>query len=211
MAKEFIDKNKTNVIILIALLTTITLVFFITITTLDNIKEFTLIIFTVQTLIAIFSLLYVKNKYTNDLKIQQRLTSKTINKKTNKLQIEMKELEKVNKNLYEIANTDFLTKTMNRRNFFITSQNKFNIAKNNNELLSVVMIDIDNFKKFNDTYGHNIGDKVLVLFAEKIKNNLTEKTIFGRLGGEEFALLISNTNLEDAIAKAEKLKKKLKK
>ena len=172
-------------------------------------KELILIIFFALAIIAIFILLYISNKYNKDLILQSKFIDKKIQEKTNELNIEIEELEKANKNLYKIAHTDFLTKTMNRRNFFIHAQKSFNFVQKNDQLLSVIMIDIDNFKKINDRYGHSIGDKVLVLFAEKIKNNITEKTIFGRLGGEEFALVVRNTNLEDSIKKAEKLKKKI--
>lgn len=176
---------------------------------LNDIKEFVLIMFLSLVSISIFILLYISNKYKNELKKEYESTDKIVEERTYQIKVAMKELEKVNKNLYDIAHTDFLTKTMNRRNFFIHAQNNFAIAQKNNQLLCVVMIDIDNFKKFNDKYGHSIGDKILVLFAQKIKKNISEKTILGRLGGEEFALVISNTNLEDSIAKAEKLKKKI--
>ncbi|MAD42281.1 MAG: hypothetical protein CL623_07810 [Arcobacter sp.] len=176
---------------------------------LNNTKELVLIIFLFLVSISIFTLLYISNKYKKELEEQYNSTDKIVEERTYEIKVAMKELEKVNKNLYDIAHTDFLTKTMNRRNFFIHAQNNFAIAQKNKQLLCVVMIDIDNFKKFNDKYGHSIGDKILVLFAQKIKKNISEKSIFGRLGGEEFALVISNTNLEDSIAKAEKLKKKI--
>jgi len=174
-----------------------------------DVKKFTLIIFLCLIVITIFTLLYIMNKYQKELKEQYESTDQVVEDRTHEIKIVMEELEKVNKNLYKIAHTDFLTKTMNRRNFFIHAQNNFAIAQKNDQSLCVVMIDIDNFKKFNDKYGHNIGDKILILFAQKIKKNITEKTIFGRLGGEEFALVISNTKLEDAITKAERLKRKI--
>ena len=172
-------------------------------------KNNILIIFICLILLAILSLFYIANKYKDILKGKEESTDEMIENKTSKLKLEIQELEKINENLYEIAHTDYLTQTMNRRNFFIHSQINFTQAKKNDELLCVVMIDIDNFKSFNDKYGHNIGDKVLVLFANSIKNNITEKSILGRIGGEEFALIIKNTNLEGAIKKAEKLKKKI--
>ena len=175
----------------------------------NDMKEFILIIFLSLVLISIFTLLYISRRYKTELKEQYESIDKIVNERTSELKTGLHELEKINKNLYDIAHTDFLTKTMNRRNFFIHAQNNFIIAEEKDQLLCVVMIDIDNFKKFNDKYGHSVGDKVLVLFAQKIKENITEKTILGRLGGEEFALVISNTRLEDAILKAERLKKKI--
>lgn len=179
------------------------------ITVLNDLKDSVLIIFLCLVLIAILALSFISSKYRDNLKEQHESIEDIIEDRTYDMKLTMNELKRVNTNLYEIAHTDFLTKTMNRRNFFIHAQNNFALAQTNNQLLCVVMIDIDNFKKFNDRYGHNVGDKVLVLFAQKIKNSISEKTIFGRLGGEEFALVISNTKLEDAILKAEKLKKKI--
>jgi len=157
----------------------------------------------------IIALIYLVYKYRKDLKSHNDLLEKRVEDRTIQLKNAMVELEKVNLKLYDIAHTDFLTKTMNRRNFFIHAQNAFAHTKKSNQELSALMIDIDNFKTFNDKYGHDIGDKVLVMFAQCIKDNIDEGDIFGRLGGEEFSLLIPNTNLEDAIKKAEKLKTKI--
>ena len=173
---------------------------------LNDLKGIILIIFVSLIIFVIFLVLFIQNKYKNKLISQYDLIDEKVVERTNQMKEEISELQKKNKNLYNLAHTDFLTKTMNRRNFFIHAQKHFLNAKKNNQLLSIVMIDIDNFKKFNDKHGHHIGDKVLFLFAQKIKNSITEKTIFGRLGGEEFALLINNTKLEDAIIKAERLK-----
>lgn len=175
----------------------------------NDLKDTLLIIFSCLLIIAIFAIIYISNKYNYELKKQFKKRDQAIENRTLKIKTEMKELEKENENLYDIAHTDFLTKAMTRRNFFINAQENFIYAEENDQLLSVIMIDIDNFKQFNDKYGHSIGDKVLVLFAKKIKDSITDKTIFGRLGGEEFALLIKNTKLEDAIIKAERLKKKV--
>lgn len=175
----------------------------------NKIRNNVLIIFICLVFLAILLILYLVNKYRNALKEKQESVDKIIENKTSEMKLQIQELEKSNENLYEIAHTDYLTQTMNRRNFFIHAQSNFSDAKKKDELLCVVMIDIDNFKNFNDKYGHSIGDKVLVLFANSIKNNITEKTILGRIGGEEFALIIKNTKLEDAIKKAEKLKQKI--
>lgn len=175
----------------------------------NEIKNNILIIFICLALLAILSIIYLVTKYKNSLKEKEENIHIMLENKTSKMKLQIEELEKSNENLYELAHTDYLTQTMNRRNFFIHAQSNFSDAKKNDELLCVVMIDIDNFKNFNDKYGHNIGDKVLVLFANSIKSNITEKTILGRIGGEEFALIIKNTPLEGAIAKAEKLKKKV--
>ena len=69
------------------------------------------------------------------------------------------------------------------------------------------MIDLDKFKDVNDTHGHDVGDSVLKLFVEEIKNNIRESDIFIRYGGEEFVLLLPNTDLENAKVITEKLRK----
>ncbi|MBO1928199.1 diguanylate cyclase [Thiomicrorhabdus sp. 6S2-11] len=74
---------------------------------------------------------------------------------------------------------------------------------------SMILIDIDHFKSVNDDYGHNVGDKVLVSFAEILKNTVRESDIAGRWGGEEFIVFCTETKLEDAVVLAEKLRAKI--
>lgn len=72
--------------------------------------------------------------------------------------------------------------------------------------VSVLMLDIDRFKQINDTYGHAAGDKVLVAFSELIRQSLRERDLFGRIGGEEFAMVLPNTSLDQAGLVAERLR-----
>jgi diguanylate cyclase (GGDEF)-like protein len=87
-----------------------------------------------------------------------------------------------------IATHDTMTGVYNRREFFRLAQEKFESNKDN---LFAVMIDIDNFKNINDQYGHYIGDIVIKEFAKIVKEYIKPDTIFGRIGGEEFALICS--------------------
>lgn len=82
-------------------------------------------------------------------------------------------------------------------------------ASKSKDSLSVIMIDIDNFKSFNDIYGHDVGDKILKAFSKTIKNSISDSCVFGRLGGEEFAIVIPSINLEMAQIKAEKLRSEI--
>ena len=98
-----------------------------------------------------------------------------------------------------LASTDFLTGINNRRNFFFLAKKVFN-EKNDNKTYAI-MIDVDNFKKLNDKYGHQVGDEVLKHLTKTISSILQEDDIFGRLGGEEFAILYkyhknSSSNLD---------------
>ena len=115
-----------------------------------------------------------------------------------------------NKELLEqLANTDGLTKINNRRRFMELSQQEVNRYSRYGGTLSLLIIDIDHFKRVNDTYGHDMGDKVLKEFAQLILNSIRDTDIFGRIGGEEFALLMPETAREGAISTAERLRQKI--
>ncbi|PKN13992.1 MAG: hypothetical protein CVU67_07965, partial [Deltaproteobacteria bacterium HGW-Deltaproteobacteria-24] len=78
----------------------------------------------------------------------------------------------------------------------------------NNLPLSVIIIDIDKFKHINDTYGHAIGDKILIAFCDIVNEIIDKNTIFGRIGGEEFCLTFKNKTLDQAQAIGEKIRQK---
>jgi len=82
---------------------------------------------------------------------------------------------------------------------------EFKRARRNNQPLGLLMLDIDQFKKVNDTYGHDTGDMALQQVAATLKSSLREIDILGRMGGEEFAVLLPNTSLHDAVLLAERV------
>jgi diguanylate cyclase (GGDEF)-like protein len=98
----------------------------------------------------------------------------------------------------KLATTDFLTGICNNRSFNQISQNEVNRAARTHTALSVIMMDIDEFKTINDTYGHATGDVVLKAIAELGRNNLRGIDTIGRLGGEEFGILLPHTDLAGA-------------
>jgi len=106
----------------------------------------------------------------------------------------------------EIAQIDFLTNILNRRAFYQEIEKYFAYAKRNDIQVSVMMIDIDFFKKVNDTYGHDAGDFVLKTVAKVVKNSIREEDIFGRLGGEEFGICILNSTNESLCQIANKIR-----
>lgn len=106
--------------------------------------------------------------------------------------------EIVQNKLLSLANTDPLTGLPNRRSFFHQSEMEFLRAKRYGGVFSLIMIDIDWFKKINDTYGHDIGDQVLKKFSELLTEHVREVDVLGRYGGEEFVVLLPNTSIEDA-------------
>jgi len=109
--------------------------------------------------------------------------------------------------LEKLSLFDYLTEAYNRRAFFKFSNILINDAKREKRKLSILMIDIDYFKKINDTYGHDIGDKVLKTFVKMIKQNIRENDLFARIGGEEFVILTKIDNKEQLFTFAQKISK----
>ncbi len=109
--------------------------------------------------------------------------------------------------LAHLASTDPLTKLYNRRHFSKISQHALALAKREQEALSVIMLDIDRFKRVNDTYGHQAGDEVIMHLAKTIMAHLRQSDFACRFGGEEFVVLLPNTSIDDARYTAEKLRK----
>jgi len=105
----------------------------------------------------------------------------------------------------KLANTDALTKVYNRRFLEDFSENYIKILKREKTTLSLLLIDIDNFKKINDSYGHGIGDSILKTLVTHIKNVIRENDIIVRLGGDEFVVLLPNSNISNAKKIANKL------
>jgi len=102
--------------------------------------------------------------------------------------------------------SDALTGIGNRKYFDIEIKKAINDAIENDAPLSILMCDIDFFKKFNDTYGHLIGDEVLRLVAKTLVENLKGRDIIARYGGEEFVILLPQTTLQDAERVANQLR-----
>ncbi len=106
---------------------------------------------------------------------------------------------------YKLAVTDGLTDMFNHRYFQEQMSANIQTAKRYNSVFSLILIDIDFFKKFNDTYGHQSGDAVLRQVAQTIKKNIRATDIPCRYGGEEMSVILTNTNKEDAIKTAVKI------
>jgi len=115
-------------------------------------------------------------------------------------------IKRLNTGLEQLAMTDYLTNLYNRRYFMQRGTEEFKRARRNNHPLSLLMLDIDEFKKVNDTYGHEAGDMALQQVAAALKSSLREIDILGRMGGEEFAVLLPNTSLYEAALSAKRIK-----
>ena len=106
----------------------------------------------------------------------------------------------------DLATYDGLTRVMSRKAFLTTSESLHQLIKREQSSLAMLYLDIDDFKKVNDTYGHSIGDEVLKSFGSILDKNKRESDIVGRLGGEEFAFILPKTNAEGAIQFADNLR-----
>ena len=116
-----------------------------------------------------------------------------------------KNLQIANQELTEMAMTDSLTNAFNRRHFMQAAQSELKRLHRHKHPACTIMLDIDNFKKINDQFGHGIGDQVLVETTILCKSILRLNDIFGRLGGEEFGILLPETGLEEASEIAKRL------
>ena len=115
--------------------------------------------------------------------------------------------EKLDIEIVKAATFDELTEILNRRTFILRSKELISLAVKKEEQISYLLIDIDDFKKINDVYGHYMGDTVLKNFASMIKAQLRDTDLFGRYGGEEFAIFLPGTDEKEMMETAENLRK----
>ena len=108
--------------------------------------------------------------------------------------------------LEQLAAKDPLTGIDNRRSFFLLGEGLFKCSKRDKSPLSLLLLDIDYFKRINDKHGHIMGDKVLQNIAKILQSNLRDSDCLARYGGEEFVILLPNTDGENAAALAESLR-----
>jgi diguanylate cyclase (GGDEF)-like protein len=106
-----------------------------------------------------------------------------------------------------LAITDALTDVYNRRHFFELAQREFYRAKRYNRPLSALMIDLDHFKRINDTNGHATGDQVLRVVAQRCRESIRDVDALGRYGGEEFSAILPESTLPEARIVAERIRK----
>jgi len=119
------------------------------------------------------------------------------------------ELEALNRKLETLAITDGLTGLYNHRYFYNKIVEEILRSNRYNHPLSLIIADIDNLKSFNDTYGHTGGDSLLKTFTETIKANVRDTDIVARYGGDEFALLLPETDLKAAMEMAERIRSQI--
>ncbi|GGB31968.1 hypothetical protein GCM10011316_00040 [Roseibium aquae] len=108
-----------------------------------------------------------------------------------------------------IASIDDLTGIMNRRAFLERASTEVARFRRTRRPFTTIMMDVDHFKTINDTYGHAVGDEVLKQFAALVNGALRAVDVFGRVGGEEFCLLLHNTTIEDGLLVADRIRAKI--
>lgn len=116
------------------------------------------------------------------------------------------ELQDMISQLEVVASTDALTKLANRRLIRDTLREEFARFLRSKRSFSIIMFDIDHFKNINDTYGHPMGDKVLVEIADTVKSMVRDVDLFGRYGGEEFLIILPETSMKSALEIAERIR-----
>ncbi|WP_281951385.1 sensor domain-containing diguanylate cyclase [Nitrosophilus kaiyonis] len=120
--------------------------------------------------------------------------------------LELNEYLKKRCTIFEnLSMIDPLTQVYNKRKFNNILEKEIERAKRYNEPLSLILFDIDNFKNINDKYGHLTGDIVLKSIIDSVKSNIRKIDILSRIGGDEFAIIVPNTNIENSINLARKL------
>ena len=124
------------------------------------------------------------------------------------LQEEIARREIVEEALRREATTDMLTGLPNRRHFLERLESELERLRRYGRKGALIMVDIDRFKDVNDRYGHNAGDTTLRAFGGLLAGSLRKSDLAGRLGGEEFALFLPETDLAGALAFAERVRKK---
>ena len=162
----------------------------------------------------------IKNLVNEMVKIENH---KDLNKKTT-INCSIKEINEIEKvfneqnqklldsynNLEHISSIDCLTKIFNRKKFEELSHIEISKVKRYDYAMSLLLIDLNKFKFINDTYGHDVGDEVLIKFTEITKDLIREGDILFRIGGDEFIIILPHTKTQEAKKVIEKIKDKFK-
>jgi two-component system cell cycle response regulator len=155
---------------------------------------------------SIAEVLQIANAELSVLNLSYEQMNRALVEKTVKLELLTAELEKKNKLLERLANVDGLTEAYNHRYFQDFLDREINRSKRRSHCLSLVLVDIDHFKAFNDRFGHQGGDEVLRQFCNVCRSKLREYDLFARYGGEEFAIILPETTVDAAEVVAEKIR-----
>ena len=153
----------------------------------------------------------LKQKMTESSRLFHTVAEKTqeLTRINRKLKQELAKSKKLEEELKYQATTDPLTNLLNRRAFFTAADAEIEKAKRYKHSLSYLILDIDKFKTINDTYGHDMGDIVIQMIARLMRENTRSVDYTGRIGGEEFAVIMPSTDLKRAFDIADRLRAKI--
>ncbi|MCF8087234.1 MAG: diguanylate cyclase [Desulfotignum sp.] len=129
-----------------------------------------------------------------------------LNNLTRQLNVKNRELTQANKKILELTRIDPLTGLANRRFFSERLQEMISLALRRSQPLSLIMTDIDHFKRVNDTWGHDAGDRVLKTYADLMKTRTRAEDLVARFGGEEFIILMPLADVQEAFSYAERIR-----
>jgi diguanylate cyclase (GGDEF)-like protein len=118
-------------------------------------------------------------------------------------------LEAANRELGRLSHTDYLTGISNRRHFMVLAAHEIERARRYKAELALLSVDLDKFKAINDIYGHAAGDAVLQSFTQAVRSVLRDSDIFARIGGDEFAILLPQSGINEAIALESRIKDRM--
>ena len=165
-------------------------------------------IYNLLSFVFLFFIFYFLYKNRVMTKQYEKRLENDIETKTKQLNESIQKIEKINEDLYKLAHKDYLTGINNRRSFYIQGKKALENSIKTESSFSLLMMDLDNFKTINDTYGHDMGDKVLLEFCSIVQSCIEEDDIFGRLGGEEFAVILLNKDEKTVDAISESIRAK---
>jgi diguanylate cyclase (GGDEF)-like protein len=145
---------------------------------------------------------------TNTADLEAKVTQRTqeLKEVNNALALSNEELEEAVEKLGHLARTDSLTGLLNRRALTEALQVEVRRTERHQRPFTLLMVDVDYFKKFNDAFGHPAGDRLLIALGETLRENLRAMDVVARYGGEEFAVLLGETHGLDALRVADKLR-----
>jgi len=118
-----------------------------------------------------------------------------------------REVQSRTRELSYLASVDALTETANRRQFLLIASREFALCRKSHSPMSILMIDVDHFKRINDEYGHATGDRTLKSLADRLQDGTRREDLLGRLGGDEFAILLISMDEHSAEKMAERLRR----
>lgn len=156
-----------------------------------------------------------KEKFLSEMKEIRNSLNETLELKRKideqKLELELinRELERKNKELYKLTIFDELTGAYSKKHFNNLLDSELAKSKRHDVVFSLLILDIDNFKCFNDNYGHILGDCILEGLIDNIKSLLRKEDILGRIGGEEFAIILPHMNIDESVKVGNRIKKHL--